>query len=41
MSPENQWLENICPIETGPLFRGHISVQGGNPNVELEVVFLV
>ena len=29
MSPENQWLEDVFPIEIySPFFRGHVSFQG-------------
>ena len=30
MSPENQWLEDLFPIEIVP-FWGHVSFQGCNP----------
>ena len=30
MSPENQWLEDVFPIEIVPFFRGHVSLLEGN-----------
>ena len=28
MSPENQWLGDVFPIEIVPFFRGHVSLSG-------------